>query len=154
MLQPGQVAPPFALLDENGTQHSLSDFRGQKVVVYFYARDNTPGCTREAQAFANAYEAYRALGVAVIGISKDAPASHKRFREKYALPFLLLSDPGLTAIQAYGVWQLKKMYGKESYGVVRTTFLIDENGMVEKVYSPVKPDLNAAEILADLAGKK
>ncbi|MDD3212660.1 MAG: thioredoxin-dependent thiol peroxidase [Eubacteriales bacterium] len=150
MLQIGQTAPEFALPDQEGKEHHLSDFRGQKVVVYFYPRDNTPGCTREAQAFKAAYDAYREKNVAVVGISKDSQASHQKFKSKYELPFLLLSDPELTAIKAYGVWQIKKLYGRESYGVVRSTYLIDENGAVEKVYDKVKPDLNASEILAYL----
>ena len=122
-------------------------------MLYFYPRDNTPGCTRQACAFAGAYEEFKKINVAVIGISKDSVASHQKFAEKYSLPFLLLSDPELTAIQAYGVWQEKKLYGKVSMGVVRSTFVIDENGMIEKVMPKVKPDTNAAEILAYLAGK-
>ena len=143
-------APQFTLTDANGNTVSLSDFLGKKVVLYFYPKDNTPGCTRQACAFAGAYDAFRERGVEVIGISRDSVASHAKFAEKYGLPFILLSDPERVAIEAYGVWQEKKQYGKVSMGVVRTTFLIDEQGMVAKVMPKVKPDTNAAEILAAL----
>ncbi len=153
MLEIGTKAPAFTLPDKDGSLVSLSDFAGRKVVLYFYPRDNTPGCTRQACAFAGAYEEFKKINVVVIGISKDSVASHQKFAEKHSLPFILLSDPELTAIQAYGVWQEKKLYGKVSMGVVRSTFVIDENGMIEKVMPKVKPDTNAAEILAYLAGK-
>ena len=143
-------APQFTLTDANGNTVSLSDFLGKKVVLYFYPKDNTPGCTRQACAFAGAYDAFRERGVEVIGISRDSVASHAKFAEKYGLPFILLSDPERVAIEAYGVWQEKKQYGKISMGVVRTTFLIDEQGMVAKIMPKVKPDTNAAEILAAL----
>ena len=143
-------APDFTLNDKDGNKVSLSDFRGKKVVLYFYPKDNTPGCTRQACAFAAAYNDFRSENIQVIGISKDSEASHRKFAEKYSLPFILLSDPDLTAIQAYGVWQEKKLYGKVSMGVVRTTFLIDAEGKIEKVMPKVKPDTNAAEILAAL----
>ena len=130
---------------------SLSDFTGKRVVLYFYPRDNTPGCTRQACAFGAAYVEFQKIGVAVIGISKDSTASHQRFAEKHNLPFLLLSDPELQAIQAYGVWQEKKNYGKVSMGVVRSTFIIDGEGQIEKVMPKVKPDTNAAEALAYLS---
>ena len=120
------------------------------MVLYFYPKDNTPGCTRQACAFAGAYQGFKARNVAVIGVSKDSVSSHKRFAEKYNLPFILVSDPELTAIQAYGVWQEKKLYGKVSMGVVRSTYLIDEEGVIVKVMPKVKPDTNAAEILACL----
>lgn len=152
MLETGMKAPDFTLQDKNGHSVSLSDFLGKKVVLYFYPRDNTPGCTRQACAFAGAYDAFRAGNVEVIGISKDSTASHAKFAEKYSLPFILLSDPELQAIQAYGVWQEKKQYGKVSMGVVRTTFLIDEAGNIERIMPKVKPDTNAAEILAVLQG--
>ena len=126
---------------------SLTDFIGKKVVLYFYPKDNTPGCTRQACAFAGAYESFKDNDIVVIGISKDSVASHKKFAEKYDLPFILISDKELEAIQAYGVWQEKKLYGKVSMGVVRTTFIIDENGNIEKIMPKVKPDTNAAEIL-------
>ena len=124
------------------------------MVLYFYPKDNTPGCTRQACAFAGAFEEFKSIDVVVIGISKDSVASHKEFAEKHGLPFILLSDPELTAIQAYGVWQEKKLYGKVSMGVVRSTFVIDENGIIEKVMPKVKPDTNAAEVLAYLRGDK
>ena len=147
MLEIGAKAPDFTLKDKDGNAVSLSDFAGKKVVLYFYPKDNTPGCTRQACAFATNYDRFREKDVAVIGISKGSVASHQKFAEKYNLPFVLLSDPELTAIQAYGVWQEKKLYGKVSMGVVRTTFIIDENGRIEKVMPKVKPDTNAAEIL-------
>lgn len=143
-------APNFTLKDKNGNDISLSDFLGKKVVLYFYPKDNTPGCTRQACAFAGAYKQFEAKGVEVIGISKDSIASHVKFAEKYNLPFILLSDPDRIAIEAYGVWQEKKMCGKVSMGVVRTTFIIDENGNIEKIMPKVKPDTNAAEILEEL----
>jgi peroxiredoxin Q/BCP len=147
MLNIGDRARSFALKDKNGNEVSLSDFIGKRVVLYFYPKDNTPGCTRQACAFAGAYEEFKNRGVEVIGISRDSIASHVKFAEKYNLPFVLLSDPELEAIQAYGVWQEKKMYGKVSFGVVRTTFIIDENGIIEKIMPKVKPDTNAEEIL-------
>ena len=153
MLEVGMKAPEFTLPDKDGNSVSLSDFLGKKVVVYFYPKDKTPGCTRQACAFAGAYEGFKAMDVAVIGISKDSVASHQKFAEKHALPFILLSDPELQASQAYGVWQEKKLYGKVSMGVVRSTFIIDEQGNIEKVMPKVKPDTNAAEILAYLTGE-
>ena len=150
MLEIGMKAPNFTLKDKNGNDVSLSDFLGKRVVLYFYPKDNTPGCTRQACAFAGAYKQFEAKGVEVIGISKDSVASHVKFAEKYYLPFVLLSDPERIAIEAYGVWQEKKMCGKVSMGVVRTTFIIDEDGNIEKVMPKVKPDTNAADILAEL----
>ena len=126
---------------------TLSSFRGRKVVVYFYPRDNTPGCTRQACAFAKAYDAFAQKNVVVIGISKDSVVSHQKFAQKYELPFILVSDPELQAIQGFGVWQEKKNYGKISMGVVRSTFILNEEGVVEKVFPKAKPDTNAAEIL-------
>ena len=148
MLEAGMKAPDFELNDQNGNLVRLSDFAGKKVILYFYPRDNTPGCTRQACAFASAYDAFRQKEFVVIGVSKDSVASHLKFAQKYDLPFILLADPELQAIQAYGVWQEKKNYGKVSMGVVRSTFIIDENGVVEKVMPKVKPDTNAADILA------
>ena len=153
MLETGTKAPGFTLPDKDGNEISLEDFKGKKVILYFYPRDNTPGCTRQACAFAGAYEDFKSMNAVVIGISKDSTASHQRFAEKYSLPFILLSDPELKAIQAYGVWQEKKNYGKVSMGVVRSTFVIDEKGVIEKVMPKVKPDTNAEEILAYLKEK-
>lgn len=153
MLEPNTKAPEFTLNDKDGKPVSLSDFAGKKVVLYFYSKDNTPGCTRQACAFAAAYEDFKKLDVAVIGISKDSTESHRKFAEKHGLPFILLSDPELQAIKAYDVWQEKKLYGKVSMGVVRTTYIIDENGLIEKTMPKVKPDTNAAEILALLKGE-
>ena len=150
MLTAGMKAPDFSLSDQHGNTVSLADFAGKKIVLYFYPRDNTPGCSRQACAFAGAYEDFKTMNVAVIGVSKDSVASHVKFAEKYSLPFTLLSDPELQAIQAYGVWQEKKLYGKTSMGVVRTTFIIDEQGMIQQVMPKVKPDTNAAEVLAFL----
>lgn len=147
LIEAGSPAPDFSLPDKDGNTVTLSAFRGGKVVVYFYSRDNTPGCTRQACAFAGAYDSFRSLGVTVIGISRDSTASHIKFAEKHSLPFILLSDPERQAIEAFGVWQEKKNYGKVSMGVVRTTFIIDENGIIEKVMPKVKPDTNAQEIL-------
>ena len=153
MLEVNRKAPDFTLSDKDGRQVSLSDFLGKKVVLYFYPKDNTPGCTRQACAFAAAYEQFKEQDVVVIGISKDSTASHQKFAQKYDLPFILLSDPELQAIQAYDVWQEKKLYGKVSMGVVRTTYIIDEQENIEKVMPKVKPDTNAAEILDYLAKK-
>ena len=145
MLKVGDKAPDFTLQDI-----TLSSFLGKRVVLYFYPKDNTPGCTRQACAFAGLYGEFQKKGVEVIGISKDSVASHVKFAEKYNLPFILLSDPELEAIKAYGVWQEKKLYGKVSMGVVRTTFIISPDGIIEKIMPKVKPDTNAAEILAEL----
>ena len=153
MLEVGTKAPEFTLPDKDGNPVSLTDFAGKKVVLYFYPKDNTPGCTRQACAFAGAYEEFEKINAVVIGVSKDSAASHQKFAEKHGLPFILLSDPELTAIQAYGVWQEKKLYGKVSMGVVRSTFVINENGMIEKVMPKVKPDTNATEILEYLTAK-
>lgn len=152
MLGNGMKAPGFTLLDKEGKEVSLSDYAGRKIILYFYPRDNTPGCTKQACAFAAAYDQFKARDLIVIGISKDSVASHQKFAEKYSLPFILLSDPDLIAIQAYDVWQEKKLYGKVSMGVVRTTYIINENGIIEKVMPKVKPDTNAADILAYLDG--
>ena len=150
MLTENTKAPDFTLSDKDGKAYSLSDFAGKKLVLYFYPRDNTPGCTRQACAFAAAYNDFRTMDVQVVGISKDSAASHAKFAEKYDLPFILLSDPELSAIKAYDVWQEKKNYGKVSMGVVRTTYVIDENGTIIKAMPKVKPDTNAAEIIAFL----
>ena len=150
MLEVGMKAPQFTLPDKNGNMVSLSDFLGKKVVLYFYPKDNTPGCTRQACAFALKNKEIESKKAVVIGISKDSVNSHLNFATKHNLPFVLLSDTELSAIQAYGVWQEKKLYGKVSMGVVRTTFLIDEQGNVQAVMPKVKPDTNADEILGML----
>lgn len=150
MLEVGMKAPDFTLHDKDGNNISLSDFKGQKVIVYFYPKDNTSGCTRQACAFAASYDAFQKKNVVVIGISKDSVASHQKFAAKHDLPFILLSDPELTAIQAYDVWKEKKMCGRVGMGVVRSTYVIDENGIIDKVMPKVKPDTNVEEILAYL----
>ena len=150
MLSVGSKAPNFSLKDKDGNLVSLSDFNGKKVVVYFYPKDNTPGCSKQAQMFKEYYNEYLQKGVVVIGISKDSISSHKKFSDKYELPFVLLSDPDLNVISEYGVWGEKKMCGKNYMGVIRTTYIIDEAGFIEKVYEKVKPDKNAEEILCDL----
>lgn len=150
MLSVGMKAPEFTLPDQNGNPVSLSDFRGKKVVVYFYPKDNTPGCTRQACAFASVADAFEKKSATVIGISRDSVTSHEKFAAKYALPFCLLSDPDLTAISAYGVWQEKKLYGKTSMGIVRTSFVIDEEGVIIRIIPKAKPDSNAMEILQQL----
>ena len=147
MLETKTKAPDFSLLDQAGNTVKLSDYIGKKIVLYFYSRDNTPGCTRQACAFAQAYDAFKTSDIVVIGISKDSVASHLKFAEKHDLPFILLSDPEKEAIQAYDVWKEKKMYGKVSFGVQRSTYIIDEQGFIEKVFPRAKPDTNAADIL-------
>ena len=152
MLEINSIAPDFTLQDKDGNDVRLSDFAGKRVVLYFYPRDNTPGCSRQACAFAAAYDGFRELDVVVIGVSKDSVASHQRFAEKYNLPFILLSDPEHQVIEAYGAWQEKKNYGKVSMGTVRCTYVIGPDGRIEKVMPKVKPDTNAAEILEYLRG--
>ena len=147
LLTPGTPAPDFTLPDQSGNPVRLSDFRGKTVVLYFYPKDNTPGCTRQACAFAAEYEAFRSRNAVVIGVSKDSAASHQRFAAKYDLPFVLLSDPERQAIEAYGVWQEKKMCGKVSMGVVRSTYVIDGDGVIRHALPKVKPDTNPAEVL-------
>lgn len=147
MLSVGEKAPAFTLNDKDGNAVSLADFFGKRVVLYFYPRDNTPGCTRQACAFAENYEEFKNIDAVIIGISKDSVSSHVKFAEKYSLPFILLSDPEHEVIEAFGAWQEKKNYGKVSFGTVRSTFVIDENGVIEKVMPKVKPDTNASEIL-------
>ena len=147
MLAEKTKAPDFTLEDKDGNMISLSDFIGKKVVLYFYPKDNTPGCTKQACAFAATYEGFKQKDIVVIGISKDSTKSHQKFAEKYDLPFILLSDPEVSVIQAYDVWKEKKLYGKVSMGVVRSTYIIDEEGFIEKAMEKVKPDTNAGEIL-------
>ena len=150
MLSEGTKAPDFTLHDKEGKPVSLSDFRGKKVVVYFYPKDNTPGCTKQACVFKEAYDGFKADDIIVIGVSKDSSKSHQKFAEKYELPFILLSDPDLTVIKAYDVWKEKKLYGKSVLGVMRSTYIIDEKGMIMKVFEKAKPDTNAYDILAFL----
>jgi len=147
MLQIGTKAPEFSLPDENGTIRNLSDYEGKKLILYFYPRDNTPGCTKQACGFANLYPQFSEKDVEIIGISKDSVASHKKFKEKYSLPFTILSDTELQIIQAYDVWKEKKLYGKTSMGIVRTTYLIDENGVIIKAMDKVKAAENPEEML-------
>lgn len=150
MLSQGTKAPDFTLQDADGNLVTFSDYIGKKIVLYFYPRDNTPGCTKQACAFAAAYDDFKAKDVVVMGISKDSVSSHRKFADKHNLPFILLSDPELVAIKAYDVWHEKKMCGKVSMGVVRTTYIIDEQGMIQHVMPKVKPDTNAQEILEHL----
>ncbi|MBO7700100.1 MAG: thioredoxin-dependent thiol peroxidase [Eubacteriaceae bacterium] len=150
MLETGSKAPDFSLPDQNGQMHSLSEYAGQKVILYFYPKDMTSGCTKQACGFAELYPQFREKGAVVLGVSRDSVASHKKFEEKYGLPFTLLSDPELTVIKAYGVWQEKKNYGKTTMGVVRTTYLIDEKGMIEKSFGKVRAADNPAKMLEEL----
>ena len=147
MLNIGDKAPEFELFDKDGRSVKMSDFLGKRAVVYFYPKDNTPGCTREACAFAGIYQGFVRRGVAVIGISKDSSESHRKFAEKYNLPFVMLSDPDMKAIKAFGVWKAKKLYGNSLFSVSRSTFIVDEKGIIEKVYEKANPDTNAKDIL-------
>ena len=150
MLEAGMKAPEFALPDQNGKVHTLEEYKGKKVILYFYPRDNTPGCTKQACGFGELYPEFSEKGAVVLGVSKDSVASHKKFEEKYGLPFTLLSDTELTCIQAYDVWKEKNMYGKKTMGVVRTTYLIDEEGVIEKVFGKVKAAENPRRMLEEL----
>ena len=150
MLEVGTKAPDFTLPDQNGDLHSLSEYKGKKIILYFYPKDNTAGCTKQACGFAERYPQFIEKGAVVLGISKDSVASHKKFEEKYGLPFTILSDPELVAIQAYDVWQEKKNYGKTYMGVVRTTYLIDENGKIVKAFDKVKAADNPEQMLGEL----
>lgn len=147
MLEVGTMAPDFTLLNQNGEEISLSQYRGQKVILYFYPKDNTPGCTKQACGFTQLYPDFVKKGAVILGVSKDSVKSHKKFEEKYQLPFTLLSDPDLVAIQAYDVWKEKNMYGKKVMGVVRTTYLINEEGIIEKAYTKVKAAQNPNDML-------
>ncbi len=150
MLEVGTKAPAFTLPDQEGKMVSLKDFKGQKVVLYFYPKDNTPGCTKQACNFGELLPQFREKSAVVIGVSKDSVASHKKFQEKFGLPFTLLSDTELKVIQAYGVWQEKNMYGKKTMGVVRTTYLIDEKGVIVKAFGKVKAAENPQQMLDEL----
>lgn len=150
MLELGTKAPDFTLPDQNGDMHSLSDYRGKKVVLYFYPRDNTPGCTAQACNFGELMPQFSEKGAVVLGVSKDSVASHKKFEEKYGLPFTLLSDTELVAIKAYDVWKEKKLYGKTSMGVVRSTYLIDEDGTIVRAFEKVKAADNPQQMLDEL----
>lgn len=147
MLKIGTKAPKFSLPDENGEIRNLSDYEGKKLILYFYPKDNTPGCTKQACGFGELYPQFNEKGVEVIGISKDSVASHKKFKEKYGLPFTILADPELKVIQAYDVWKEKKLYGKTSMGVVRTTYLIDEYGVIIEAMDKVKAAENPEEMM-------
>ncbi len=147
MLTPNTKAPQISLHDKDGNLINLSDFLGKKVIVYFYPKDNTPGCSKQAANFAEHFQKFKEKDIIILGISKDSQASHQKFAEKYNLPFILLSDPDLKAIKDYDVWQEKKLYGKVSMGVVRTTYVIDENGIIEKVFEKVKAAQNAEDVL-------
>ena len=151
MLPIGTAAPDFTLPDQNGEPRKLSDYRGQRVILYFYPKDMTSGCTKQACSFGELYPQFREKGAVVLGVSKDSVASHKRFEEKYGLPFPLLSDPELTVLKAYDVWKEKNNYGKLTMGVVRTTYLIDEAGVIVKAFDKVKAADNPAQMLAALA---
>ncbi len=150
MLSIGTAAPDFTLPDQNGAPHSLSDYRGQKVILYFYPKDNTAGCTKQACGFGELYPQFREKSAVVLGVSKDSVASHKRFEKKYGLPFTLLSDEDRTVIQAYDVWKEKNNYGKVTMGVVRTTYLIDESGVIVRAFDKVKAADNPAQMLGEL----
>lgn len=150
MLKVGKKAPDFKLYDQNGVLRSLSDYKGQKVVLYFYPKDMTSGCTKQACMFAQLYPQFREKDAVVLGVSKDSVSSHKKFEEKYGLPFTLLSDPDTKVIQKYDVWKEKSMYGKKYYGVVRSTYLIDEKGVIIKAFDKVKPAENPDEVLQEL----
>lgn len=150
MLETGTKAPDFELPDQNGELRSLAEFRGQKVILYFYPKDMTPGCTKQACSFGELYPQFQEKGAVVLGVSRDSVASHKKFEEKYGLPFILLSDPERKAIEAYDVWKEKKNYGKVSMGVVRSTYLIDEEGVIIKAFGNVKAADNPAQMLGEL----
>ncbi|MFZ3150643.1 MAG: thioredoxin-dependent thiol peroxidase [Anaerolineaceae bacterium] len=143
----GDIAPDFELTDQFNDTHKLSDYRGKKVILYFYPKDNTPGCTAEACGFRDNYSTFRQNGIVILGVSADSTESHAKFQEKYSLPFTLLADTDHKVSEIYGVWQLKKSMGKEYFGIVRTTFVIDEKGKIVKIYEKVKPETHAQEII-------
>lgn len=149
-MKPGIQAPDFSLYDQDGKQHSLSDYRGKKVLIYFYPKDDTPGCTTEACSFRDSYEALKLSGLVVLGISKDSVSSHKKFADKFKLPFPLLADEDTSVCQLYGVWGLKKFMGREYMGIERQSFLIDEGGKIVKVYEKVKPQEHVTDVQRDI----
>ncbi len=150
MIELNTKAPLFSLPDQDGKIHSLSDYKGKKVLLYFYPKDDTPGCTTEACNFRDGYEEFKKMGLVILGVSKDTVKSHKKFAEKFSLPFPLLSDESLETIQAYGVWQKKKLYGREYMGIARISFLIDEDGKIAKIYEAVKTNEHADEVRGDM----
>lgn len=150
MLEIGTMAPDFTLQDQDGKNVSLSDFKGKKVVLYFYSKDNTAGCNKQACAYAESYPAFLEKDAVVIGVSKDTSASHRKFADKFNLPFILLADPETQVLQKYDVWAMKNMYGKQVMGTVRSSYLIDEEGKIVKAHAKVKPEQNALQMLADL----
>ncbi len=149
-LTPGSVAPRFTLQDQNEVKHSLEDYRNKWVLIYFYPKDDTPGCTKEACAIRDAFPDFKKLRCVVLGISTDTPKSHKKFETKYDLPFTLLADTEKRVVEMYGVWAKKKFMGREHLGVIRTSFLIDPSGVIRKIYNKVKPEVHAEEVLNDL----
>jgi thioredoxin-dependent peroxiredoxin len=153
LLETGAEAPDFSTTDQNGKKVSLKDYRGRKVVLYFYPKDDTPGCTKEACAFRDSFGKFKTLGIEILGVSVDSEKSHKSFAEKYALPFTLLADPDKKIVQAYGAWGEKALYGKKYMGTHRVTYLIDESGRIASVFPKVKPEEHADEILKTVAGK-
>lgn len=153
MLKKGDKAPEFSLPDQEGKSHSLSDYKGKKVLLYFYPKDDTPGCTTEALQFRDNYEDLKKIGLVILGVSKDSVRSHKKFAEKYSLPFPILSDETLQTIKTYGVWKLKKFMGREYMGVERMSFLIDEKGKIERIYETVKSAEHADEVSVDVKAK-
>ena len=150
MLQEGTLAPDFSLLDQNEVAHTLAQYRGKTVLLYFYPKDDTPGCTKEACMIADVYNDFSANNIVVLGVSKDTPASHKKFATKYNLPFTLLSDRSGDVIDAYGAWQNKSMFGRSFMGISRISYLIDKEGKIQKVYPKVDPASHALEILKDV----
>jgi len=151
MLKEGSTAPAFKTNDSNGETVSLKDFRGQKVVLYFYPKDDTPGCTKEACSFRDAFASFKKKGITVLGVSPDSEAAHKKFVNKYNLPFTLLADTDKAIAESYGVWGEKKFMGRTYMGVHRTTFLIDEKGKIKKIFEKVKPEDHASEVLEAFA---
>ncbi len=147
MLEIGTKAPDFTLLDQNGESHTLSDYRGKRVILYFYSKDNTAGCNKQACGYRDLYPQITEKGAVILGVSKDTVAAHKKFEEKFGLPFTLLADPEKEVLQLYDVWKEKNMYGKKVMGVIRSSYLINEEGIIEQAFAKVKPELNAGQML-------